>query len=91
MSKDKNNELWKRAVLDVCLLAAVCWFPWWVSLALATGVFFAFPEFVELIVVGLLIDTLYAPHQTFSLLSYQYFFFSIALFFLLSLVKRQLR
>lgn len=91
MSKEKNNDLWKRLAFDACLIAAVCWFPWWVSLAMATAVFFAFPEFVELILVGLAIDTLYAPHQTFSILSYKYFILSIALFFLLSLVKRQLR
>lgn len=91
MYKEKNNELWKRLTVDLCLLAAVYWFPWWVSLALAMAVFFAFSEFVELILVGLMIDTLYAPHQTFSVLSYKYFLLSVALFFVLSLIKRQLR
>lgn len=91
MYKEKNNDLWKRLAFDLCLVAAVCWFPWWVSLALATAVFFTFSDFFELILVGLMIDTLYAPHQTFSVLSYKYFLFSTALFFLLSLAKRELR
>ena len=91
MSKEKNNTFWKRLTLDICLVAMIFWFPWWVSLALAAGVFFLFSEFVELIFVGLLIDTLYAPHQAFAVSSYTYFLWSLALFFVLSLVKRQLR
>ncbi len=91
MSKEKNNEIWKRLAIDVCLIASICWFPWWVSLALAAAAFFAFPDFLELIFVGLMIDTLYAPHQVFSLFLYKYFLLGIALFFLLSLVKGQLR
>ncbi|MEK7644787.1 MAG: hypothetical protein AAB391_00480 [Patescibacteria group bacterium] len=91
MSKEKNNTLWQRLAFDVCLVAAICWFPWWASLILATVAFFSFSEFVELILVGLMIDTLYASHQTFSVSSYTYFLFSIGLFIILSLVKRQLR
>ncbi len=91
MSKEKNNEIWKRLVVDVCLVAAICWFPWWVSMALAAMAFFVFYEFLELILVGLMIDTLYAPHQVFSIASYQYFLLSLALFFVLWLIKRQLR
>ncbi|MEI6346036.1 MAG: hypothetical protein WCO79_02280 [bacterium] len=91
MSKDRNNELWRRIATDACLVAAVCWFPWWVSLILSVSAFFYFEEFIELVCVGLMIDTLYAPHQAFSFFSYQYFFLALVLYFILSLAKRQLR
>lgn len=91
MSKENDSEIWRRLAVAVGLMAAVCWFPWWVPVALAAVAFFVFSEFVELIFVGLMIDTLYAPHQVFSIASYRYFLLSIALFFVLSLVKRQLR
>ena len=91
MYKEKDNNFLWRVATDIFLVGAVCWFPWWVSIVLAAVAFFYFNEFIELVLTGLLIDTLYAPHQVFSLSSYTYFFICLLLFGILSIARRQLR
>lgn len=91
MYKRNDPVSYRRIGFGLCLLAAVFWLPWWVAIALAVGVFFLFDEYIELALVGLLIDTLHAPQQTFSFASFQYFFLCLGLFLLFSLMRRQLR
>jgi len=91
MFRKNKSPIANRLLVDLTIFAAVFWFPWWVSILLATWAFFFFTEFVELVFVGLVIDTLYAPHQFFSAGSYRYFGTCLLLFLVLSLIRRQLR
>lgn len=90
----KNNDTGAirfRLIADLLLFAAFCWFPWWVSVGTAVVAFFYFQDFIEIAILGAMTDALYASHQVFSWLSYKYTIGCLALFFLLSLIKRQLR
>ncbi len=88
---EARRELRRRAAVDILILAAAFWPPWWVAIACGAAAFFFFNDYAELLLWGLVIDTLYAPHQTFAFASYQYFGVCIALFLAFSIIKRQLR
>ena len=79
-----------RIVVDMLLLLSIVVFPWWVTLIIAFGTLLYFRNFIEFIVVGLLIDLLYAPtperHYFFS--SSFYTVLTAIIFLIVTTLKR---
>ncbi len=51
--------MWRRIIASACIILSIFVFPWWVPLLLACAAAFYFNYFVELIVVGAMIDSFY--------------------------------
>ncbi len=48
-----------RIITDIVLLLCVFFAPWWLTFALATIAAFSYRTFIEIIIVGLLLDLLF--------------------------------
>lgn len=48
-----------RIITDIVLLLCVLFTPWWVTLLLATIAAFSYPTFIEIIIIGVLLDLLF--------------------------------
>lgn len=82
----------KRALFDVLLLLVAFLAPWWVAMTAALAAAFAFPAYYELVVLGLILDSLYnAPVARFH--SFQFVLAASALVALVAVeaIKRRTR
>jgi hypothetical protein len=52
-------QITTRIIADIVLLLCVFFAPWWVTFLLATIVAFSYSTFIEIIIVGLLLDLLF--------------------------------
>ncbi len=75
----------KRFLLELVLLLAIVFLPWWVSVAYAVFLLFYFKIFYEIVVFGLLIDLLYGKGD------YQFAIFFFGLLILSALIKPRLK
>lgn len=81
-----------RVVADVLLIGAVLFLPWWVVILCAIALFFLFDRFFELFLAAFLMDILYAvPLPRFGTFEFVLSLCSVALYFLLTIIKRRIR
>lgn len=82
----------KRIFIDLLIFLSAFFLPWYVPLLLAVGCFFYFPVFLELIAVGILIDSLYNVSDT-SLVSFHFAatIGTIAAYVAFTILKKRLR
>jgi len=59
-----NSTNKKRILVDTLLLLSVFWFPWWVTCVFAVLATIVLEFFVESLIVGILLDTLYGISNT---------------------------
>lgn len=57
----------QRVTIAFCLIVGAFILPWWATLLLALYGAFRFPLFVEALVAGVIIDTLYGTHELFGI------------------------
>ncbi len=84
--------MFKRIAVNLVLIIALFFAPWWVTLILGVIASFYFSPYYELIVLGALFDILYGV-TTSTTFSYNVFGFvaSVVLFLIIERVKRELR
>ena len=81
-----------RIFIDGCLFLAALFLPWWLVLSCASGAFFLFDRFLEILLVGFFMDLLYAaPRGLFSSFQFMTSLLAIAIFLALSFIKRRTR
>jgi len=51
--------MWKRIIYSIIVFSLVFLTPWWVSIIFAVAGAFYFKLFIELIIVGMFIDSIY--------------------------------
>lgn len=49
----------KRIILNLLLLGAIFYTPWWIAAMLALGIAFLLPRYYEIFLFGMLVDFLY--------------------------------
>ena len=52
----KNLDLLLRIIFDILLIIVAIFMPWWISLTIAAISALVFPNFLEIMIVGLWID-----------------------------------
>lgn len=67
-----------RFIFDIVLCVAAIAFPWWVTVLLCATGLVLFRRFVEVVFVGLIVDTLYSTDMT-RYLSYHFVTTTVAL------------
>ena len=81
-----------RAIVNLCLLLAIIFLPFWIYLPLLVLALAVMPYFLEIILFGFLIDVLYGA-GAYSGISFDFPFAIYALlgFFVSSILRSQLR
>lgn len=87
----KNKSVFLRILIDVFLLVSAFFLPWWTIFILGTFFLFYFKHFFEFLIMGFLIDSIFAVPSTFYF-HFQFIvsFFSFALFFFSMELKKGL-
>jgi hypothetical protein len=76
----------KRITLDILLFLSILFAPWWVSVLLSLFLLVYFDNFIEIIIAGIVMDTLYGNNWKI------YFIVgSSSVFVLAYLIKRKMR
>jgi hypothetical protein len=78
-----------RISADILLFVSIFLLPWWFTTILLFVWIIAFRMYWEGFLAGLLVDLLYAPASSLSLVSYRFAFGSLALLLLTQLVARR--
>ncbi len=83
---------WRRLIFDIILVSTIFFLPWWVSVMLGVIAAFIFHDFYELVVVGVIIDSLYNA----SIPRFYHFQFVVSvslvvIFILIQYIKPKLR
>jgi hypothetical protein len=82
----------KRILIDILLLISVFIFPWWIVLLAAVFCVFAFKSFYEIVILGLVIDSLYnAPVARWHGVEVITTLIALALLAIISFTKTKLR
>lgn len=58
-----KESLVARTGVSIGIIISIFWFPYWISILLALGGLFFFPKYREIVLMGLLMDTLYGSHS----------------------------
>jgi hypothetical protein len=81
-----------RILADIVLLVSVFIFPWWFVLMLGTVMLFIFPDFYEILFLGIVLDSLYnAPIARYHHVEFVVTLITVFLFILAEVLKRRLR
>lgn len=81
-----------RITVDILLFLSALFLPWWLVLLCASGLFFLFDRFYELLAVALLMDLLHGTSlERFSEFQFVLSAAAVVLFLLLAFVKRRMR
>lgn len=93
MLRLKNNNSWMiRIGIDCLLLISAFFFPWWVTMLGAVVATFYFRSYYEIVVLGLIIDSLYnASVPRFYGIQYVLTFAAIFFVFISHIIKERLR
>jgi len=59
-----------RILSGIVVIVSAIIFPWWVSVIFAVAGLFYFGNFYEVLIVGLILDTLYGSHIFFTYVPY---------------------
>jgi len=82
----------KRAVLNTVIVLSIAWLPWWVTAIFILFGFAYFHSFFEGVAWGAVMDILYgAPLEKFGGLQFVFSVSSLAVFFLIERLKRNIR
>ncbi len=86
-----TNLVMKRVIFDIGLLISVFIFPWWISLPLLFIGVFAFSQFYEFILVGVVMFAIYSPMDN-NLFSSPVFFSGIiiVLYVIIQLIRNNI-
>ncbi len=83
---------WKRILVDIVLLLGIFWLPWWIVFLAGIVCLFIFKSFYEVIILGLLIDSLYnAPVAQFYHFHFVITIVALIFFIISVIVKNKLR
>jgi hypothetical protein len=81
-----------RIIADLLLVSAAFFLPWWFALFSGAALFFLFDRFFELFLIAFLMDLLYAiPLPRFGSFEFVLSLFSVAMYVLLTFLKRRMR
>ena len=88
----KTNSFTFRIFFDVFLVVSILFFPWWTTSVFVLFGVFIFPNYVEIIIAGILVDVLYGQHTAMVSFSGIYGTAStIVIYFAIKLLKSKLR
>lgn len=82
--------MWRRAIISAVILFSVFLVPWWLPLVFACAAAFYFPYFVELILVGALIDAFYGSAVVGAQFPYVYTLGTALAYAAISMLKKRL-
>ncbi len=86
------HHFFPRLVCDATLFVGLFFLPWWLVAAMAIIFLFVFNDFIEIIVLGGLIDIIFSPtSQTLSFSSFIFTLSAAVLYFICPFLKRRLR
>ena len=78
-----------RIAFNICLIASILFFPWWVTAALIVAAAWFVPKCYEVILYGLLIDAFYGTEFGIHGFPYSFTAGSLAVFILASIIKKR--
>jgi hypothetical protein len=91
MQKTANN-IYKRALADLIIVVLALMFPWWASFAAALIALWFFSSYVEIIFLGLILDSLYnAPIASVREFQFIITIAAIVIYLLAGYIKGRLR
>jgi len=82
-----NNKA-KRIFLDSILFLSIFFLPWWITLIIGGALVYFFDSFFEILIVGLVLDTLYGIGNQGVLLGLP-LTLSLSIFFLVSFLVKE--
>ncbi len=82
----------RRILADILLFASALFLPWWITILAAFACFFLFQYFVELIIIGFLLDVLFGvPLPRFGGFQFVLSVISVLFFGVGTFLKRRMR